>query len=118
MEFVKKETEENKISRDDLETLIALVDKIVALHIKYIKEGFSIRNIAQTFTQVYHRQLQKALDHDDEAVKMVKKEMRKENRAYDQLGQSPKEVASSICIKLASAFVGAVTNISRQNKSR
>lgn len=110
--------EEKKISRDDLEALIVIADSIVAMHKKYIKLGFSINDIAQTFTQVYHRQLQKALDHDAEAVKMVKKEMREENKAYAQLGQEPKDVTSTICLKLSSAFIEAVCNISRRNKTR
>lgn len=110
--------EKNKITFSDRKLLISAVDTIVRLHVKYLKLGFTIKSIAQTFSQVYHRQLQQALNSDVDAMNMAKKEMKRENKAYTHLGQEPKHVALSICLALSAAFMGAVSKIIHQNRPR
>lgn len=91
---------EEIISRRDLQKLILLLREIVDLQIKHIKAGFTSKELAETFSDVYIRELAKQLDPQTAA--------RFSRTYHHQPPLNNEEAIGTYCLNLAAAILDAV----------
>lgn len=93
------------IAHEDLVRLVQLCAEIAALHVKYLKLGFKLTDIAATFARIYYGQLTKLADQ--EVVRILGQERTKYSQQKSPLD---KEGAVGIaCLQMSNAFVNTVT---------
>lgn len=108
--------EEKKISREDLIELMRCARNIASLHVKYIKVGFRLPEIASTFARIYYDQLR--LQLNEEAVKIVNRQLAIDRKHSDFRASDKPAIAANVCLRMSTAFIETVCKITSKPKSR
>lgn len=105
---------EIKMDRRDASELIRIVKELVALLHKYIKLGFSTREIAETFAAIFFHVFSETVD--DEELVCLQRELPKMDQIYSS--KSRFEATSRMCLNMASGFMQNVAKAMGQNHNR
>lgn len=101
-------SEKKELSTQELKDLINLIRLIVESQIRYVEVGFSVKEIASTFAEIYIREFEKNLTSKT-AAKI------KSGSLY-QSNFNQHEAVVCYCLSLAGEIVAAVTKNMKKNR--
>lgn len=105
----------NEISREDWVELVRLENKMAELHVKYIKKGFEVSEIAATFGQIYYRELGSHLD--EESMKAFNQKLVAGRYSGDYTPSGRHAITTHICFRMASAIHSTIIEMIAKNKN-
>lgn len=107
------ETVETEIAHEDLDNLIHYAREIAKLHVKYIKKGTKLVQIAATFGRIYFDQLK--LHLDDEAMKIVNRDLIATRINGDDRHNDRNAITAHVCLRMSSALLSTVCSMVKAN---